>query len=37
MPRDNTLYNGFVLHDYLLTFVIHDRANPKRMFRIILG
>ncbi len=37
MPRDNTLYNGFVLHDYLLTFVIHDRGNRDRLVELFRG
>jgi hypothetical protein len=37
MPRDNTLYNGFVLHDYLLTFVIEDAANRDRLVELFRG
>ena len=37
MARDNKLYNGFVLHDYLLTFVIHDRGNRERLVELFRG
>ena len=37
MPRDNTLYNGFVLHDYILTFTIDDAANRDRLVDLCRG
>ena len=32
MPRDNKLYSGFVLHDYVITFSI---AEPSRRLALI--
>lgn len=32
MARDNKLYSGFVLHDYILTFSI---SNPERRAKLI--
>jgi hypothetical protein len=37
MARDNTLYNGFVLHDYLLTFAIEDAASRDRLVELCRG
>ena len=37
MPRDNTLYNGFVLHDYILTFTIDEAANRDRLVDLCRG
>ncbi len=37
MPRDNKLYNGFVLHDYLITFIIKDPANRERLLELFRG
>jgi hypothetical protein len=32
MARDNRLYSGFVLHDYVLTFTV---ADPERRARLV--
>ena len=37
MPRDNTLYSGFVLHDYVITFIIKDPANRARLLELFSG
>jgi hypothetical protein len=37
MPRDDKLYSGFVNHDYVLTFVIHDEASRAQMVELCKG
>jgi hypothetical protein len=37
MARDNTLYSGFVQHDYLLTFAIADAASRQRLVELCAG
>ena len=34
MPRDSKLYNGFMNHDYILTFSIEDKANRARLVEL---
>jgi len=37
VPRDNTLYSGFVRHDYLLTFAIADEGSRGRLVALCAG
>jgi hypothetical protein len=37
MPRDPTLYSGFVRHDYLLTFAISDGESRSRLIELCAG
>ncbi|APR83315.1 Hypothetical protein A7982_08664 [Minicystis rosea] len=37
MPRDSTLYSGFVRHDYLITFAIADAAGRQRLIDLCAG
>ena len=37
MPRDNRLYSGFVLHDYILTFSIQEPANRLKLIELCKG
>jgi hypothetical protein len=37
MPRDNRLYSGFVLHDYVLTFHIPDDARRAKLVELCSG
>jgi hypothetical protein len=37
MPRDNKLYSGFVLHDYILTFTIADEQSRARLIALCSG
>ena len=34
MPRDNRLYSGFVLHDYVLTFHVVDDARRAKLVEL---
>lgn len=37
MPRDNRLYSGFVLHDYVLTFHVHDDDRRAKLVELCKG
>jgi hypothetical protein len=37
MPRDNKLYSGFVLNDYILTFSIADEESRARLVELCKG
>ena len=37
MPRDNRLYSGFVLHDYMLTFQIKDEQRVAKLVELCSG
>ncbi len=37
MPRDDKLYSGFVLHDYLLTFTISDPERRRKLVELCRG
>ncbi len=37
MPRDDRLYSGFVLHDYVLTFHIRDEARRQKLVELCAG
>lgn len=37
MPRDNRLYSGFVLHDYVLTFHVRDAAKREELIELCRG
>ncbi|MBK8257811.1 MAG: hypothetical protein IPK82_34725 [Polyangiaceae bacterium] len=37
MPRDNRLYSGFVLHDYVLTFQVRDDARRAQLIELCRG
>lgn len=37
MPRDNRLYSGFVLHDYVLTFSIASDENRRKLIELCRG
>src|SRR5262249_23379003 len=37
MPRDNKLYSGFMLHDYILTFSIADAARRQKLEELCAG
>jgi hypothetical protein len=37
MPRDNHLYSGFVLHDYVLTFQVKDEARRAKLVELCAG
>jgi hypothetical protein len=37
MPRDDRLYNGFVRHDYLLTFAVADAESRRRLVELCAG
>ena len=37
MPRDNRLYSGFVLHDYVLTFHVSDDERRAKLVELCKG
>jgi hypothetical protein len=37
MPRDNKLYSGFMLHDYILTFSIAEPAHRRKLLELCAG
>jgi hypothetical protein len=37
MPRDNRLYSGFVLHDYVLTFHVRDDERRGKLVELCKG
>ncbi len=37
MPRDDTLYSGFVRHDYILTFDIQNDASRRKLEELCRG
>ena len=37
MARDNRLYSGFVLHDYVLTFQVADPERRARLVELCAG
>lgn len=37
MARDNRLYSGFVLHDYVLTFAVADPERRARLVELCAG
>lgn len=37
MPRDDRLYSGFVLHDYVLTFEVRDDARRDKLVELCRG
>ncbi len=37
MARDNKLYSGFVLHDYVLTFDVSDSERRKKLIELFSG
>lgn len=37
MPRDNRLYSGFVLHDYVLTFHVRSPETAARIVALCQG
>ena len=37
MARDNRLYSGFVLHDYVLTFHVGDDARRAKLVELCSG
>ncbi len=37
MPRDDRLYSGFVLHDYILTFSIEEPENRRKLIELCKG
>ena len=37
MARDDKLYSGFVLHDYILTFSIADQERRRRLIELCRG
>ena len=37
MPRDNRLYSGFVLHDYVLTFQVKSAEQRAKLVALCAG
>jgi hypothetical protein len=37
MPRDNRLYSGFVLHDYVLTFQLASPESRQKLVELCAG
>jgi hypothetical protein len=37
MARDDSLYSGFVRHDYLITFAIADDESRRRLIELCAG
>jgi hypothetical protein len=37
MPRDDTLYSGFVRHDYILTFDIQNEGSRAKLVDLCRG
>ncbi len=37
MARDNRVYSGFVRHDYIVTFSIHDDAKRAKLVELCQG
>lgn len=37
MPRDNKLYSGFVLHDYVLTMQVADPERRAKLIALCMG